>query len=117
MLVVEDDELTRRTLEDFLGRCGYEVHGCADGRSAWRWLECHRADLVITDIFMPEMDGVEVIRKLQRERPATKVIAISGDVIDWPARFGVARLLGAHGTLPKPFLLGDLLRLVRLQLA
>jgi CheY-like chemotaxis protein len=72
---------------------------------------------VITDIFMPEMDGVEVIRKLNRERPATKVIAISGDVIDWPARFGVATLLGAHDTLPKPFHLGDLLQLVRRQLA
>ena len=82
-----------------------------DGRSGMSKLERHAIDLVITDLVMPEQEGLETLRHLRQTRPELPVIAISG-------AFGgsflkTARRFGAIATLPKPIDAEDLLRAVR----
>ena len=72
-------------------------------------------DLIVVDIFMPEMDGLELIPLIRKTRPATKIIAISGGsgLRDY---LGTAKKLGAHDTLKKPFSFQELLDAVSAQL-
>jgi YesN/AraC family two-component response regulator len=107
ILVIDDDDKVRDTLLQALDR--HSVIGAENGR---RGLEIfHRTpfDLVITDIVMPEMDGIAVIRELRRRSPRTKILAISGGnrtrTVDY-LRF--ASELGADGVLEKPFAMADL---------
>lgn len=80
------------------------MHALSDGRKA---LEIHKKepiDLIITDILMPEVDGIEVIRKFRREYPQLKIIAISGGGWTEPQQFlTMASRLGADATFNKPF--------------
>ena len=70
------------------------------------------ADLLITDIFMPDVEGLETIREIRRLRPDMPIIAISGVDFEGGDYLGVARKFGAVATLKKPFLPADLLELV-----
>ena len=72
-------------------------------------------DLIFVDIFMPEMDGLELIRLLRKIQPATKIIAISGGP-DTMNHLDIAKKLGAHATLKKPVNLQELLEAVSSQL-
>jgi len=92
---------------------GYEVLVVPNSLAAVRLCCEHAIDLVITDVFMPEKDGLEVIQELRAAAPRVKIIAISGgpgkgtwDVLD------IARFLGANRVLSKPFTLPDLLALL-----
>ncbi|MBD3237800.1 MAG: response regulator [Candidatus Eisenbacteria bacterium] len=103
ILVVDDDEQIRRLLAITLERAGHEVTEAPDGRIAARLYRERPADVVITDILMPEMEGIETILNLREDHPDLKVIAISGggrlgpDVyLDLAERCGVLR------TFPKP---------------
>src|SRR2546422_179515 len=78
ILVMDDDELLRGALRVVLEAAGYEVIEAADGNAGLRLEREQSADLVLVDIFMPERDGLEVIRALRTEIPQPKIIAMSG---------------------------------------
>jgi CheY-like chemotaxis protein len=80
ILVIDDDEALRGTFKQFLERFGHVVSSAANGCEGLRLLKREGADLVITDIFMPEADGLEVILEMKKTEPGrgVPVIAISG---------------------------------------
>jgi CheY-like chemotaxis protein len=117
ILVIEDDPLTREWLESLLSRNGYVVDLATNGREGLDLFRLHQAELVITDIVMPEKDGIETITDLKRHHPGVKVIAISGGERR-PAGvsrdyLNSAKLLGANRALQKPISNEDLLAAVR----
>jgi len=114
VLVMEDDAVFRSALRVSLEGAGYEVTDAADGAAGLRRYRETGADLVLVDIFMPETDGLEVIRALRTEVPRPKLVAMSGggqagqdDILK------IAAALGAARTLRKPFTPSELLSVVR----
>ncbi|NQV34746.1 MAG: response regulator [Phycisphaeraceae bacterium] len=104
ILVIDDDVQIRQLLKLVLEQAGYEVLDAGDGNEGVRLFRADPTDLVITDIIMPEKEGIEIIRELQNDFPTVKIIAISGggrmaaeDYLKTARRFGVAR------TFTKPF--------------
>jgi|SRR5579885_2083902 len=113
ILIIDDDKMILGMLRQVLEHAQHTVVEAPNGDVALRLWRQQPADLIITDILMPEKDGLEVIRELRREYPAAKVIALSGgsrrihfDALDVAKRFGAVR------TLAKPFELKDLLQTV-----
>ena len=112
--MIDDEREIREMLRDLLRTQGYEVMTAADGSAATRLQQQHPADLVITDIFMPEKEGIETILELQTGWPGLKIIAISGGGGDHNVDYlAAARQLGAVSSISKPFDLDDLLAAVR----
>ena len=113
ILVIDDDALLRGAIRVALESTGYEVIEAADGDAGLRLHREQGADLVVVDLFMPERDGLEVIRAMRAEAPGAKIIAMSGgsslrlDLLDAAAAFGASR------TLQKPFRPNALLTVVR----
>jgi CheY-like chemotaxis protein len=106
ILLVDDDPDTREAGLRILDKAGYDVVTAAHGKEALNLLVRQPVDLVITDVVMPEMDGLELIKELQQRMPAIPILAMSGELGD---RFlKIATALGARATLPKPFSVGDL---------
>lgn len=115
ILIIDDEELIRAFLRSALEGAGYEVMEAINGRQGLEFYRQKPADLVITDILMPELNGLDLLLELTREFLHAKVIAISGDggekhVLD------VAKLLGARQTFSKPLSLPHLLNAVRFEL-
>jgi DNA-binding NtrC family response regulator len=77
VLVIDDDDAIRIALRHVLEKAGHQVVDAPDGESALGLCRDHAVDLVITDIFLPSKDGVEVVIELRREFPGARVIAIS----------------------------------------
>ncbi len=118
VLVVDDLAEFRTSMARLLVRAGHEVREAADGTEGLRLLAVEAADLVVTDVFMPETDGIEFIRELGRRHPGTKVIAVSGGgIMDAQSILAVARTLGAVRTASKPIDPAAFLALVREVLA
>jgi CheY-like chemotaxis protein len=112
ILVVDDDEVMRDLLRRALERSGYEVLTATDGREG---VECFRdrtVDVTITDMRMPVMDGLEMIRAMVAEQPSIRIIAVSG-VDDWDNYLKTARSLGAKAVLRKPVSSAELVNTVR----
>ena len=107
IIVADDDESVRRFLSCVLSDAGYEVSAVPDGRVAVRLVETEAIDLLITDLVMPEQEGIETICQLAARWPDLPIIAISGAFGGGmlPAAF----FLGAAATLQKPVALRDLL--------
>ncbi len=104
VLVIEDDREVREYLVEVLSRAGHQVRAAANGRDGVAMLHELPAEVVITDIIMPEKDGIETILDLRREHPRLKVIAISGGGRSTPENYlHSARLLGADRAFRKPF--------------
>ncbi len=76
-MLVDDDEGTRELLRDVLADAGHDVMVAADGAEACRALAVFRADLVVTDLEMPGMDGLQLIRWLRRARPSCSILLIT----------------------------------------
>lgn len=112
ILVVDDDEVMRDLLRRVLERSGYEVVTASDGRDGVESLRRHSVDVTITDIVMPVMDGIEMIRSLVAERPDIRIIAVSG-VDDWDNHLKNAQRLGAKAVLRKPVSSQELVSTVR----
>ena len=111
VLVVDDDPSIRALIRLFLEGAGYAVVEAADGRHGMRMLGEMSVALVILDIFMPEMDGLEVLQVLREKCSTSKVMAISGG----SAKVGMdllghATIFGADDVLEKPFDAPTLLR-------
>jgi two-component system KDP operon response regulator KdpE len=105
LLVVEDEEPARRLLRAYLARRGYRVDEAASAREAMRTWEAHRPDLVLLDLGLPDLDGVEVIRRIRRDA-VTPIIVLSARGEE---RDKVAGLeAGADDYLSKPFAIGEL---------
>ncbi|HVA12021.1 MAG TPA: response regulator [Stellaceae bacterium] len=110
ILVIEDNAIVRNTISRILGAAGYTVVLANDGLQGIDAFRKEQPDLVISDIIMPEQEGIATIRQILGERPGTKIIAISGG-----GRIGntdflqIARKMGASDVLPKPFDPDDLL--------
>jgi CheY-like chemotaxis protein len=110
ILVVDDDPGVRDVIRSMLESAGYSVLAAENGKEAMKILRSTRVDLILTDLVMPEQEGIETIKTLRREYPDLKVIAMSG-------AFGgdylrIASYLGAHATLPKPIQMRALLKLI-----
>ena len=100
ILVVDDDAAVRELFQQLLAPEGYKVLIAANGAEALDLIRKHDLDLVITDLVMPETEGLETIRTVRDEQPGLKVIAISGA---FEGKFlQAAAMLGACATLPKP---------------
>lgn len=114
ILVIDDEEQVRRLLSQALKLHGYEVTLAANGQEGVREYRRAQADLIITDILMPDREGLEIIQELRREFPTSKIFTISGadevlgmDVLEVAKRFGALR------TFKKPFDLHDILKAVK----
>ncbi|MEO5340733.1 MAG: response regulator [Magnetococcus sp. MYC-9] len=118
ILVVDDDESIRVLLREFLERDGHQVEEAVNGKQALLRYRQDPADLVITDIFMPEQDGFELILEIQASFPAVKIIAMSGGGCGMDASLGLrlTRFFGAVRQLEKPFTRERLLEMVHLVL-
>ena len=110
ILVVEDNEPFREVLAELLELDGHTVWVCDSGDSALKCLTENPMDLVLTDLQMPQIDGFELIRILQRSRPELGVIAISGLS---EQLLQVATSIGAKAVLAKPFTADELFLAVR----
>ena len=110
VLIIEDDESLRHAIQRTLAAAGYEVQQAADGKAGLNAYRQQPSDVVITDIVMPDTEGLETIRELCRHDPAVKIIAMSGGGLGGSTGYlTLARRLGAHWSLTKPFS-GDELR-------
>jgi len=103
ILLIDDDLVVRTAMVQFLADLGYQVVVAADGERGLRLFRSEKPDLVITDIIMPEKEGVQTIVEMRREQPSTKIIAISGGGRIGNANFlKVARSMGANDVIAKP---------------
>lgn len=104
ILVIEDDPQVRAALKQLLVRHGHEVDTAGDGQAGLDRFSEARHDLIVTDIILPEKEGVAMMVDLHREFPQTKVVAISGGGRFPPEIYlEMAEAVGALATFSKPF--------------
>ena len=115
ILILDDDPLIQATLPMMLREHGHEVLTAVNGKLGLRLLRAERIDLVLTDILMPEADGIEVVRAVVKHHPTVALVAMSGGSSRLPGTDAVhlTRLLGAHAGLVKPFGEEELLGAIR----
>ncbi len=110
ILIVEDEKDVREMLRISLARKRYTVLEAQNGKDAITYFKPAVTDLVITDLIMPEEDGLKVIMKLREIKPSIKIIAISGGGKAGPGSYlNLAKALGADAAYSKPFSLNDLM--------
>ncbi len=118
ILVIDDNENMLSMMCDLLTRSGYNVLSATDGAQGLNALRTNTPDLLITDVVMPEKDGLEVIMDLKKHHPGLKSIVVSGGgILEPQAYLPIAKKLGADEVLAKPFIPSELLALVRKLLA
>jgi two-component system, chemotaxis family, chemotaxis protein CheY len=104
ILVIDDDAIVRETVIQVLEDHGHQVRSAEDGRRGVAAFRAERPDLVITDIIMPEQEGIQTITEIRALAPGAKIIAISGGGRIGNADFlKMARHLGAADVVAKPF--------------
>jgi CheY-like chemotaxis protein len=124
ILIIDDEKDVRIVLREVLERAGYDAMIAANAREGLEKLEADGADLVITDVIMPGMDGVAAIEKIREDHPDVPIIVISGGgniaplayepgAISTSAYLASATNAGANRTLTKPFVRQELLDAVR----
>ncbi len=115
ILVADDDRSIRTVLTQALGRAGYQVRATGSAAMLWRWVEEGEGDLVITDVVMPDDNGLDLLPRIRRVRPLLRVIVMSAQSTLITAVKAAQR--GAFEYLPKPFDLAELLAVVGRALA
>ncbi|VAX20965.1 hypothetical protein MNBD_NITROSPINAE04-1246 [hydrothermal vent metagenome] len=114
ILIVDDDKNIRLLLDKYLSSANYETVEASSGKEGIDLARKIKPDIVITDIVMPGKSGVEVIERIKRIRPDTKVIAISGGQAEnKPDMLRMAKIMGASKTLYKPIVKEELLEAVK----
>jgi DNA-binding response OmpR family regulator len=105
LLIIEDDSSYLKLLKIVTERAGHESFLALDGKEGMRLFNQHDIDLIITDIYMPEQDGLETIIEIKSTHPETKIIALSGGGSrGWKdSTLLMAEDLGADAVLAKPF--------------
>ena len=103
ILVIDDDAVLRAVLTFALKSAGHAVNCAPDGRRALELLRTESADLVITDLVMPEQDGIETIMAIRHLFPALPVVAMSGALPNASLYLEIAANLGVRRALAKPF--------------
>jgi CheY-like chemotaxis protein len=104
ILIIDDNSAVRSTMARILELAGYETITASDGNEGLIRMRQDKPDLIITDIIMPEKEGIETIRQILIERPGAKIMAVSGGGRHANMDFlEVARKLGAMEVLEKPF--------------
>ena len=117
ILLVEDDDQLRTMLKELLTGSGYDVSEASSGTGVCDMYQQEHYDLVITDLVMPDIEGLGVIMELRRINPNVRIIAMSGGRSGKGAGYlRMAQKLGAQFTLSKPFGNRDFLEAVRLAL-
>ena len=123
ILVIDDDQAVRMTIKLVLERDGHAVALASDGRAGMKAIAAGGVDLLIVDIFMPGMDGIETIREVRKHQPDLPAIVISGTSLEGPRGrapglqapdfLAMAVKLGAVRSLQKPFKPRDIIEAVR----
>ncbi len=103
ILVVDDDPAGRESIAIMLESAGFLVDQAEQGAAALRLLRAHEPDLVITDILMPQKEGIETIREVRSLLPHTPIIAISGGTEGGADYLKMAQSFGANAVMAKPF--------------
>lgn len=118
ILIIDDEELARFTMREILEGAGYEVIEAKNGNQGLAYQKAQPCDLVITDIIMPEKEGVETIIEMKRDFPNVPIIAISGGGRTRNLDFlKLAKQYGAGKILAKPFSEEELIDSVKSSLA
>jgi len=118
ILVTEDEDIVLETMQIMLEEGGHAVTCAANGREALQFLADGPYDLIITDIVMPEVDGLELLTEVRKRYPDIKIIAVSGGGrISANDYLQTANVLGADAVMPKPFSMSDLISAVKQVLA
>jgi CheY-like chemotaxis protein len=114
ILVIDDEKPIRLMLRKLLESQGYTVTDASDGTEGLKRYQEHPADLIITDIIMPDKEGIETIIALKKQNPDIKIIAMSGGGKNKPDRYlQTAKLLGAKETFEKPIRKEKLLQAIQ----
>jgi len=109
VLVIDDDPTILEVFSQYLTDLGHEVTQADNGKTGLALMQQIRPDLIITDIMMPEMDGLEILMQIRRDQTDIPVIAISGGLRALPVHFlQQAQLFGARYVFEKPVSLEDL---------
>lgn len=119
ILIVDDDPLVRGLLRMPLHDAGYDVFEAENGLKALQWTIQNQADLLILDVSMPEMDGIEFAHEVKKRRPHTPILAISAgeEIMSKEFCLKFMKSLGAVEVFPKPFDLYDFMKAVKRLLA
>ncbi|MCU0888118.1 MAG: nitrogen regulation protein NR(I) [Rubritepida sp.] len=115
ILIADDDRAIRTVLSQALSRAGYNVRATSSASTLWRWVEDGEGDLVITDVVMPDENGLDLLPRMKRVRPDLRVVVMSAQSTFTTAVKAAQR--GAFEYLPKPFDLKELLAVVERALA
>lgn len=114
ILIVDDDQCVRTAVKKMLRNEPYEIIEAANGREAVKLFNHTKIDLMITDLVMPEKEGIETILEIRQGFPDVKIIAISGGgKCGMDLYLSMAKDLGANDVLSKPFQIGDFLKSVK----
>jgi len=115
ILVIDDNDEIRDLIREILESAGYEVVDATNGDEGIKAYRAAPTDLVITDMIMPEKEGLETMVELRREFPDVKIIAMSGDGFEEPMTYldGARLIGGALCTFAKPFNVSDFLQTVK----
>lgn len=112
ILIIDDDPQIRSLFREILEQAGYDVFLASNGHDGLQLFRQTPTDLVITDVFMPEIDGLELITTLHHEAPTVPIIAFTGKS-EGQEYMKVAMYLGAQCTMAKPVPATELIRAVR----
>jgi YesN/AraC family two-component response regulator len=114
ILIIDDEPYILLMLKKMLERAGYEVDLASNGREGMELFQKESADLVITDIIMPDREGLELIIEMKKKRPGLKIIAISGGGRISPDSYlECATHFGAEKVFQKPFRQKELISAIR----
>ena len=110
ILIADDDRSIRTVLEKALRRIGYAVRSTGEAATLWQWIDAGEGDLVLTDVVMPDGNGLDLLPRIKRVRPDLPIVIMSAQTTLLTAIRATER--GAYEYLPKPFDLDDLARVI-----
>ena len=111
ILIADDDESIRTVVTQALNRAGYKVLATGNAATLWQWITAGDGDLVITDVIMPDENGLDMVPRIHKIRPKLRVVVMSAQNTLLTAVKANER--GAFEYLPKPFDINELVNVVR----